>query len=298
MEINDFTNLYTKQDNDDSVTSFQNEVGFSLVRKYPNTSEFRDKPLRIFIKVALLEKGLFYSVDMTKIETEGEKVEYIIQHAERSTKYTNFFSDGSEPEFVFDQQSRKIKHIKKKKEFTLNQFVDILEKNHLSDCLFWKRKANLCVDFILKALFWLSDRHYDKVKTPIDRYNAKKSGKPIPESEKSIEPFFKYFYISKNFIFLLLLVTFFCVILVVSFRCHLSIKDIWTNFFGEFTLSNPFVILLFFLTLFISEKISMKLNKKINDFLIPQQSVFSKSKENFIEKLHNYLYRNKFDLKI
>ena len=31
---------------------------------------------------------------------------------------------------------------------------------------------------------------------------------------------------------------------------------------------------------------------------MPDQNVFSKQKVNFIEKLHNYLYRNKFDLKI
>lgn len=298
MQIANFTNLYKKQDRDDSVTSFQNEVGFSLVRQYPDTSKFGKKPLRMFIKVALLDKGLFYSVDMTKVEIEGEKTEYIIQHDDTSTKYTNFFSDSSDPEFVFDHTSQKIKHAKKNKEFSLNQFVDILEKNHLSDCLFWKRKANWCIDFILRSLFWLSDRRYDKVRTPLDKYYFKKDGKPIPESEKSIEPFFKYFYISKNFIFLLLLITFFGAVLVASFPCYFPIQSVWTNLFGEFTLSNPFVILLFFLTLFTSEKISTKLNKNINDFLMPDQNVFSKPKENFIEKLHNYLYRNKFDLKV
>lgn len=298
MKVADFTNLYNKQSHDDSVTSFQNEVGFSLVRKYPDKSKFSNKSLRMFIKVALLDKGLFYSIDMTRVETEGEKTEYIIQYNDKSNKYTNFFSDSSDPEFVFDHSSQKIKHVKKDKDFTLNQFVDILEKNHLSDCLFWKRKANWCVDFILRSLFWLSDRRYDKVRTPLDKYNFKKDGKPIPESEKSIEPFFKYFYISKNFIFLLLLVTFFGAVLVASFPCSLPIQSIWTNLFGAFTLSNPFVILLFFLTLFSSEKISSELNKKINYFLMPDQNLLSKPKENFIEKLHNYLYRNKFDLKV
>lgn len=298
MTIDDFTNLYIKQDRDDSVSSFKNEVGFSLVRQYPKTSEYYNKPIRIFIKVAILEKGLFYSVDMTKVETEGEKTEYIIQHDDRSKKYTNFFSDSSELEFVFDELSGKIKHIKKNKEFTLNQFIEILEKNHLSDCLFWKRKANWCVETILRTLFWLSDRHYDKVRTPIDKYYFKKDGKPIPTSEKSIEPFFKYFYISKNFIFLLLLVSFFCALVIASFPCYFPVKSLWEHLFGEFTLSNPFVVLLFFLTLFTSEKVSIKLNKKINDFLMPQENFFSKTKENFIERLHNYLYNNKFDLKV
>lgn len=220
MEQEDFVNLYKKQKRDDSVTSFENEVGFSLVRQYPNTSKFGNKPLRMFIKVVLLEKGLFCSVDMTKVETEGEKTKYIVQHDDTSAKYTNFFSDSSDAEFVFDHTSQKIKHAKKSKEFTLNQFVDILEKNHLSDRLFWKRKTNWGVNIILRSLFWLSDRRYDKVRTSLDKYRFKKDGEPMPEFEKSIDPFFKYFYISKNFIFLLLLMTFFGAVLVVSFRYY------------------------------------------------------------------------------
>jgi hypothetical protein len=247
----------------------------------------------MFIRVALLEKGLFYSVNMTTVEMEGGKTEYIIRYDDTSIKYTNFFSDSSEPEFIFDQLSQKIKHIKKNKEFTLNQFIDLLEKNHLSDCLFWKRKANWFVDFVLKILFWLGDKSYDKVRTSLDRYHFKENGKPIPESEKTIEPFFKYFYISKNFIFLLLLVTFSVIILTNSFM-----QINWTNLFVWFTLSNPFVILLFFLILFTLEKISTELTKNIDGFLMPEKNLFSKSSENFIEKLHNYLHKNKFNLKI
>lgn len=298
MNKENFIKLYEKKDRDDSVTLFQNEVGFSLVRKYLDKSKFDNKQLRMFIKVALLDKGLFYSVDMTRIEKVGEKTEYIIQHNNTSTKYTNFFSDISDPEFLFDEKSQKIKHIKKNKEFTINQFVDILEKNHLLDCLFWKRKVNWFIDFILRSIFWLNDRSYDKVRTPIDQYYFKKDGKPIPESKKSIEPFFNYFYISKNFIFLLLLITFFSAVVMASFPCYFTIRSIWTNLFGNFTLSNPFVILLFFLILFTGEKISTKLNEKINNFLMPEQNLLSKPKTNFIEKLHNFIYRNKFNLKL
>jgi len=295
---NDFASLYIRQNQDDSITSFKNGVGFSLVRKYPSASEYCNESLRMFIKVSLLEKGLSYSVNMTKVEIEGDKTEYIIQHDDNSTRYTNFYSDSNDPEFVFDQQSGKIKHIKKKKELTLNQFIEIIEKNHLSDCLFWKRKANWCVNVILIILFWLNDRHYDKVRTSVDIYNLKKNGKPISEPEKIIEPFFRYFFISKNFIFFLLLMSFFLSVLVISVPSFIFIKNAWINSFGEFTLSNPIVVLLFFLTLFISEKISIWLNMKINDLLMPERNMFSQQKENFVERLHNYLYRNKFKLKV
>jgi hypothetical protein len=298
MEKEAFVNLYIKQNRDCFITPFDNEVGFSIIRKYPNTSIYKNKLVRIFIKVAIIEKRLFFSVNMVKVENDEKKSEYIIQSDDGSKKYTNFLSDSTKPEFIFDESSQKIKHVKKNKNFTLNQFIDVLEKNHLSDCLFWKRKANLWVNIFMKIFFWLCDRKYDKEKIRFERPNKRDNDpKPI-QQEKNIEPFFKYFYISKNFIFLLLLITLFGAIFTNYFSCYFFIQDAWNNLFGEFTLSNPFVILLFFLILFTSEKISIKFNKKINDFLIPDQSVYSRQKENFIKKLDDYLHMNKFDLKI
>lgn len=294
-----FTNLYLKQTEDETLTPFQNEIGFSLVRLYPKNTPYHKDNKRMFIRVALLDRGLFYGVDMTRLEKKDEQTNYILTDGEEYKKRTtNFFSDTDGKEFVFNETLKKFIHVPTGKEFNFNEFVELLVKNHLSDRLFWKRKINACISVILKFLFWLADKHYEKVRVSIDKYRFGRDNKPVIDEQKNVEPFFKYFYISKNFIFAILLTLFIFAILVSIFPKQIPLRCFWHLLFGEFTLSNPMVVLLIFLVLFTSEKISVQLNKSINDFLIPNQNVFSKQKENFIERLHNYQYHNKFNLKI
>ena len=156
MNKEDFLKLYTKQDSDNSITQFTNEIGFSLLRDYPKNTLYYKDGKKMFIKIALIKDRLFYAVDMTKPEErEGEPASYIISQGEEyKKKITNFFSDNQEP-FVFDENEKKIIFKPKNKKFTINEFVDILVLNHLSDRLFFKRILNSISDFILKALFWL-----------------------------------------------------------------------------------------------------------------------------------------------
>lgn len=299
MEKEEFTNLYEKQSQDDVLTQFENEIGFSLVRFYPENRIPKNEDLRMFIKVALLDKGLFYSVDMTKPDIEGEKTSYVIVfNSSYNKKITGFTSGVDDKEFAFDSSKKRIIHSKTQKEFTLNEFIDVLVKNHLSDRLFWKRKYNFLSNLILKILFWLSDKHYEKVQVSVDKYNFSKENKPIIENGENMEPFFKYFYISKNLIFLVLLISLFIAVLSSIFPKIFPISYIWKLLFGEFSLSNPLVVLFFFLALFSFEKLSVWLNTSIKEFLMPEQNVFAKHEENFIEKLHNYQHNNKFNLKI
>src|SRR3989344_8010626 len=130
MTKDEFLKLYTKQDTDNTITPFTNEIGFSLIRDYPkNTPYFKDNR-KMFIKVALLKDRLFYSVDMTKPgQRVEEPVSYVISQGEEyKKKTTNFFSDNQEP-FVFDENTKKIIFKPKNKNFTLNEFVDILVSN-------------------------------------------------------------------------------------------------------------------------------------------------------------------------
>lgn len=295
MTSDEFLKLYTKQDTDDTATAFSNDIGFSLIRNYPkNTLYFKDGK-KMFIKIALLRGQFFYSVDMTKPEQrEGEQMSYVITEGEGyKKKTTNFFSDNQEP-FVFDESTKKILFKPKNKSFTLNEFVEILVLNHLSDRLFFKRIINSVASGFLKLLFWLSDKHYDKIRVSIDKYHLGRDNQPIKEDEKNTEPFFKYFYISKNTIFALLLLTFLLAILSAIFPNIICLAKIWS--FGEFSLSNPFVVLFFFLILFSCEKCSIWLNMKIKEFF-EKESAFHK-KVNFIERIHNYQYENKFKLKL
>lgn len=297
MNNSEFVGLYTKKNIDDSVTSFSNEIGFSLIRNYPESTPYHKDGKKMFIKVAIVRGKLFYSVDMTKPEKEGEdgSIGYIITEGEEyKKKITNFFSDDQEP-FIFDENKRKIIFKPKNREFTVDEFVEILADNHLSDRLFFKRILNSAADKILKLVFWLSDKNYDKIRVSIDKFHFNRDNQPIEEEEKTAEPFFKYFYISKNTIFALLLITFIVAVLAVILPVKICLDKIWP--FGEFSLSNPFVVLFLFLILFTCEKLSVWLNRKIHNFF-EKENVFKKKDSNFIERLHNYQYNNRFKLRL
>lgn len=286
MTKEEFFNLYNKKDTDNSITQFSNEIGFSLIRDYPKDTQYHKDGKKMFVKVALLKDKLFYSVDMTKPEQrEGEPISYIITDGqEYRKKTTNFFSDNQEP-FSFDENEKKIIFKPKNRKFTLNEFVDILVLNHLSDRLFFKRISNLISGFILKIIFWLSDKHYDRVKTAIDQYHFKQKEYSTEEKINSVDPFFKYFLISRNT--LLGGLTFAFLVAILLSQC---------KFVGEFTVANPLIVLAFFLLLSFCEKISIWLNVKIKEFFTPRK--FYNEKPNFIENLHNYQYQNKFKLRL
>lgn len=287
MTSEEFKNLYTKKDSDESVSAFTNEVGFSLIRKYPDGAPYHKDGRRMFIKVGLLDRGFFYSVNMTKPEKGKEITSYILTDGEEyKRKVTNFFSDGSE--FNFNEATQKIVHQPTGRSFSMDEFIEVLVANHLSDRLFFKRILNEFANRILKLLFWLSDAHYERVKTAIDKYRYDKGEIPSPKEEKkNIEPFFKYFYISKNILF---------AILLVAFPSAVFWGHLWM--YGDFSLSNPSLVLLFFLILFSCEKFSIWLDKKIKEFVMPSKDLFSEKKVNFLEKLHEYQYQNKFKLKL
>jgi hypothetical protein len=286
MTSEEFIKLYTLQDSDESITPFQNELGFSLIRHYPKNTDYYKDGRRMFIKVAILDRGFFYSVNMTKPEKRGETTDYILTDGEKyKKKVTNFISDGDE--FTFDNATQRVIHQPTNKSFTLNEFIDILVTNHLSDRLFLKRILNWTADKMLKFLFWLSDSHYERIQTSIDKYHYSKGEKKPSEEKKNIEPFFKYFYISKNILFAFLLI---------ALPSAIFLGHLWMA--GEFSLSNPSIVLLFFLVLFSCEKASMWLDRKIKGFLVPEKDHFVERKVNFIEKLHDFQYSNKFKIKL
>lgn len=244
MSPQEFVTLYSKKDFDETVTPFENEAGFSLIRTYPKETPYYNDDRRIFFRIALLDRGLFYSVDMTKPEKRNEKTEYVVKDdGEYKKRVTNFFSDGGE--FTFEGTNNRVVHTKTKKSFTLNEFIDILETNHLADRLFWKRALNFIDDLALKSLFWLSDKRYEKIRVSIDKYKFSRDNTSIVDEQKNIEPFFKYFYISKNFVFGTLFLIFGVAVFVATFPEIFPIKQIWNKLFGDFTLSNPVVVLLF-----------------------------------------------------
>lgn len=284
MNSEEFKNLYSMKASDESITPFTNEVGFSLIRKYPEGTPYYKDRRRMFIKVALLDRGFFYEVNMTKPEKREETTSYILSGGEEyKRKVTNFLSGDSE--FTFDNTTKKVIHQPTRKSFSMDEFIEILVSNHLSDRLFWKRKASSVANSILKFLFWLSDKHYDRVKTMVDRFHFNQRETYSEEKINHVDPFFKYFLISRNTLFVGLIFAFLAAILFTQYEIV-----------GEFTVANPLIVLAFFLLLSLCEKISILLNTKIKEFFTPRK--FYNEKPNFIERLHDYQFQNKFKLKL
>lgn len=284
MNGEEFAKLYTRQDSDEAITPFQNETGFSLIRFYPKDTQYHKDGKRMFIKIANFDRGFFYGVDMTKPQKRDDTTEYVITDGEEyKKKVTNFISDGSE--FSFDRTTNRIAHKPTSKSLAMNEFVEILASNHLSDLLFWKRKINALTNYILKFIFWLSDKHYDRVKTAIDKYHFHHKQTYSEEKLNDVDPFFKYFLIYRNTLFVGLIVAFSVAILVNK-----------SNILNEFTVANPLIVLAFFLFLSLCERISIWLNTKVKGLFTQRQ--FYNEKPNFIERLHEYQHQNKFRLKL
>lgn len=212
------------------------------------------------------------------VHHEQNPERYIIVSGEEYKKRTTNFYFKEEEGLVFNQDTHKIYHEKTKQTFSLNELVQILVQNHLSDRERWKRKKNYLANALLKVVFWLSDKHYERVQVMLDLHRLNPKREHDKGDEKNIEPFFKYFLIPRNTLFAFLLLAF-----PVSISMYL-LSGI------DLSLSNSVIVLFFFLLLFILEKVSIGLDGKIKKF-------FDKE-NNFISRVHKYQFQNKFTLKL
>ncbi len=279
MNSLDLIKLYKKTAEDELVTPFKDDyVGFSVVREYKKNTTYFKEDKRIFIKIYLVNNQLHGSVSMVN-SNNGETDNYLITDISKyKGKITNFEFNDTE-NFIFNDKKRKILYKPKEKFYTLNQIIDILVDNHLHDRLFLQRVIHFLTDKLIKCLFLLNDQKYDPVKAMMQIHNSSLSQGIETTEKKKTEPFFNYFYISRNTLFAFLFLS-----LVLSLISPLK------NIFGESNVSNPKIVFLFFIMLFVSEKVSVFLDQAILSFY--------KNQENFIYKLHNYNIFGPFKFKI
>lgn len=273
----EFKKLYKQVSNDEKVTKIIDAVGITIVRKYDEKSEYFKDGKRMFIKLYVRDGFLVGGVDMVE---ENKRGGYTIFDSKKyKKKFTNFYF-GTEENIKFSLQSNKvfIKRKNKKKIFSLNDFVDLLVKNHLSDKLLWTKKKNYLKKIILKGIFILTDSKYDYV----DYYHEIHEDR-ISDNEKkreikiSKEPFFKYFKIYKNMLFVSF-VFLFCMLIIIK-KYKLIIED-------NFSTSNPILLFSFTIILFLLHYLSSFFHIK------------KKDREGFIYKLHNSSLSTNFKLKI
>ena len=206
MQPQKFRDLYVQKNNDLKVTTFEGVAGFSVVRNYPeNTKFFKDGNL-MFIRIFLKEKYVCGGIEMVSGGGHKDDRYYLIDASFYKNKITGF-SFNEDENIIFDSTTSRMHNGKSKKQLSLNEFIDILVKNHLQDKLFFKRKINFIVHLFLRFIFWLVNQKYDDIKIFYNNTNPQIQNQNI--NKRSSEPFFKYFSISKNILFLLsILITF------------------------------------------------------------------------------------------
>jgi hypothetical protein len=157
----------------------------------------------MFIKLSIVDNKVIHgSVDMVDFK-KGNNESYPINTKDKYKKKVTNFYFGEEEQIYFDTKTKKIICKVPKKSFSLNEFIEIIVKNHLSDRLFWKRGKNYLAINCLKFFFWLSDRHYKGSEVMTLIYGLGSETKDIKDNKVKAEPFFKYFYITKNILFIL-----------------------------------------------------------------------------------------------
>lgn len=240
--------LYNQIERDNHIFELSDYPGIQIVRKYQASSKgLVDK--RMFIRFALLsEEGQWHvegGVDIVKNKGSEQGSGWTIEFpkgtfVQRPTNY-NF---GKSEEIYFDTKQSKI--IFKNRNYSLNEFIDLLEKNHLKDMFLWSRITSIMKLCFLHIVFFLSDSRYKKFNYIFNKQENLSTLKEDvrPASEKA-DPLFHYFYIYKNLLGFTILVS-----LVPLFIISTYLPD------SYFTVSNPFLLFSALFMLFFLEKMS------------------------------------------
>lgn len=240
--------LYNLTDRDDDIFELNDITGIHIIRKYKDNF-INLKNDRMFIKLYIPDKEKLYvqgAVDRVKSKDANGSDFYTIVYPTEKLKYkkpTSFFF-GEDEGIKFDNSSNKV--IFRKKEFTLNEFVDLMEKNHYRDMFLFSRIVRSIRIFSIKLLFFLIDSKYEEFDYIWrDRATSSQTSEKIKSASSKADPLFHYFYIYKN-----LLGLFFLLLAFPIFYLSLCLS---THYF---TISNPFIIFLSLFILYILEKIS------------------------------------------
>jgi len=274
----EFKKLYQQVSDDERVTEIRDAVGITIVRNYKKDSEYFKDGKQMFINLYLRGKFLLGSIDM--VEKNNEGLYTIIYDSEKYKRRFTNFSFGPEEKFMLIHEGEKTLVKVNSKKLSLNEFIDRLVENHLSDKLFWVRKKNFFKKLFLSIIFFLSDDKYDFVGYyhKIYRLKEDKVNDNSRTSELKIkeEPFFKYFKIYKNTLFIFSIISFFILLIFQKMRILSS---------EELTSSNPILLLGFVIILFLLHYFSSFIHKK------------KKDKDGWIYGIHNSLFSSKFKLK-
>ncbi|HYF10320.1 MAG TPA: hypothetical protein VD967_01795 [Candidatus Paceibacterota bacterium] len=241
-------NSYTPHDRDEHIFEITDLPGLQVVRKYPPTSVgFEGK--RMFIKLFLRqeERTVYISggVDIVRKQEEGDSNWTIVFPSDGFFQKPTNFRFGKSEGVSFDSNKELI--VFKKEEYNIRQFIDLLEKNHLSDMFFWSRFFNFAKVIFLHQLFFLTDDHF-KITDFIFK-NRAHIGNEDKSTKKFVhergDPLFHYFRIYKH-----LFGSAIFYLLPIVYKLSVTLTTAY------FTVTNPFLLFGALFLLFLLEKIS------------------------------------------
>jgi hypothetical protein len=241
LSSRDFFELYVKQDRDVHVYELKNALGIQLIRRYESHEHRLNKQL-MFIRLSVEgDKPLspiIGGVDM--VAAESMDGGWVIQHDDGRVyrRPTNFFFNDAENVY-FDRSKRKF--IFQKTEYSLNEFVDLLEKNHMRDMFFFSRLKGSLYSLFLFIVFFLADQKYNRLNVLIPGKSQVDNISSVPISDA--DPVFHYFKIYKNFLGIVSLI-----LLPILF--NISANSDW------YSASNPFWIVLAVCSLYVLDILS------------------------------------------
>lgn len=244
----ELANLFEKTERDEYVFELTDYPGIQIIRKYPTSfSDFIDK--RMFIKFILLyeDDGCYVSggVDTVKNKKESESgwtIEFTSKSFfQRPTNY-NFWKSE---DIHFLPETNRVTF--KNKEYSLSEFISLLEKNHLRDMFWLSRFVNYFKLAFLHILFFFSDakfKKFDHIFKRDETTSSIRKEKVKPASERA-DPLFHYFYVYKNLFGATLLIC-----LPILYILSICLPETY------FTISNPFLLFLALFLFFSLEKLS------------------------------------------
>lgn len=292
MNSTDLVIEYTRRKYDKQITPFTDGVGFSIIREYPRNSDyFRDSKLMLIRVAVENNKSLFFDINMVKDNESKENQSYAIQDgSEYRGRIVNLSSEKNE--FFIEDTDMKITHSSSNEKLRLNDFVDMLAGNHLRGRnLPLKLLKRLVSNTILKTLFWICDKKFDHYARLISVFNREEK-KSIERLESS-DPFFGYFKIFKNlFIVSLIFTLFFSIVILQNDFLTLHAK----KYFGDFSISNPLILIIAVITLHALEKVTNYLRTKIDEF----EGMYQKHEQqkNLIQKIYIASLDQKYNLNL
>ena len=181
----------------ETVTPFTNSKGFSLVAPYQSDDHSTRK---MFLKIFLDdEDNIGGSVSMVREPDDDSMPGYPLANPEQGQPYVTNFSLSKDDGFSFNEG--KILNEKYNKTYTVSEFIELIKANHQRDRTKLQRLRMYSARTLLIILFWLADSSYADVEyDTLLRSEKYKEIKGLPK-ERLPDPLFKYFFISKNVLF-------------------------------------------------------------------------------------------------